>query len=73
LAASIRWVFSTPFGAPVEPDVKRIFAIAPASSAAKALATSWPGLFAVSSASRAAPGRLPVLLHPGSAHRVRTR
>ena len=27
LAASIRWVFSTPFGDPVDPDVKRIFAI----------------------------------------------
>jgi hypothetical protein len=26
LAASMRWVFSTPFGRPVEPEVNKIFA-----------------------------------------------
>ena len=34
----MRWVFSTPFGRPVEPDVKRIFATASQGTAAEACA-----------------------------------
>ena len=34
-AASIRWVFSTPFGVPVDPEVNRIFAIPSGSQAAE--------------------------------------
>jgi hypothetical protein len=36
LADSIRWVLSTPFGAPVDPEVKRIFATVSGRSAPKA-------------------------------------
>src|SRR5215510_5942824 len=36
---SMRWVLTTPFGVPVEPEVKRIFAIASGPMRAKASST----------------------------------
>jgi hypothetical protein len=41
LADSIRWVLSTPFGAPVEPEVNRIFATASGARGQAAGAVSW--------------------------------
>ncbi len=66
-AASIRWVLSTPLGAPVDPEVKRIFATASGPSAAKAASTSGPASVASRLASRCAPGLLPAEMIAGSA------
>ena len=66
LAASIRWVLSTPFGVPVEPEVNRIFAIESPVTAARAAATPGPGTVAMRSASRSAPGRAPVRTMAGT-------
>ena len=66
LADSIRWVLSTPFGVPVEPEVNRILAIASGASAAKAARTAGPGAVARSASSGSAPGRLPAPMTAGT-------
>jgi hypothetical protein len=66
LAASIRWVLRTPFGAPVEPEVNRILAIESPVTAAPAAATAGPGAVAMRSSSRSAPGRDPVRAMAGT-------
>jgi hypothetical protein len=45
-AQSIRWVFSTPFGPPVDPEVNRIFATVSGPTAAQAASTSALGAVA---------------------------
>src|SRR6185312_3143957 len=42
-AHSMRWVFTTPFGVPVEPDVNRIFAIVSGVTLANARSTATVG------------------------------
>ena len=59
-------MLSTPFGVPVEPEVNRIFAIASRPTASDAAVTAGPGLVAVSSPRRAAPGREPELTMAGT-------
>src|SRR5262249_43718396 len=44
LEQSMRWVLSTPFGNPVDPDVKRIFATVSGVTRARALSTADPGV-----------------------------
>ena len=62
------WVFRTPLGVPVEPEVNRIFATTPGPAEAKAAWTSAPGGVARSPASGSAPARWPVLtIMPGAA------
>ena len=56
-AASIRCVFSTPFGAPVEPEVKRIFAVRSGLRLAKAVRTASPGFVFIRTDSCSAPSR----------------
>jgi hypothetical protein len=58
-AASIRYVLSTPFGVPVDPEVNRIFATASGLSPSKAACTPGPGTVAHRSASSSAPGLVP--------------
>ena len=53
---SIRWVVTTPFGAPVDPDVSRIFATVSGPSAANARSTSACGAVAMRSSSASVPG-----------------
>ncbi len=60
LADSIRCVFSTPLGAPVEPDVNRILATASGAERAGRGRIAGPGTVASRAASRLAPGRWPV-------------
>ena len=67
LAASIRCVFSTPLGLPVEPEVKRIFAIPSGASPPNAAASPGPGRVAMRSASRRAPARSPAATMAGTA------
>ena len=55
----MRCVFSTPFGAPVEPEVNRIFAITSGLSVANAPRTASPGAVARSSPIVSAPARSP--------------
>ena len=66
LAVSIRCVFSTPLGIPVEPEVKRIFAIPSGASPANAAARPGPGAVAARSESRRAPGRSPAATIAGT-------
>src|SRR5260370_19043487 len=49
LTVSMRWVLITPLGVPVEPEVKRIFAMVPGPMPAKASSTSEPAFSGSSS------------------------
>jgi len=66
LAASIRWVFRTPFGVPVEPEVNKILATVSGPSPPNAAATSAPGAVASRSPSRSAPAGPPVATMAGT-------
>src|SRR5690348_16435299 len=63
----MRWVLSTPFGVPVEPEVNRILAMASGARRPKAASISGPGLLPVRSASRSAPVLIPWLMMAGTA------
>ncbi len=53
---SIRWVLITPFGVPVDPEVRRIFATVSGPSAVKVRSTSAWGSVASRSSSASVPG-----------------
>src|SRR5712691_1129779 len=65
--ASIRCVFSTPLGVPVEPEVKRILATASGAKATCAWFNADPGTVAIRSSSDRAPGRSPEVTMAGTA------
>jgi hypothetical protein len=62
-AASIWWVFSTPLGAPVDPEVNKILAMVSAVTAPNARATAPAGRTAVNSSGQVRAGTWPVLEH----------
>ena len=67
MAASIRWVFSTPFGVPVDPEVNRILATASGFRLANAAGTAGPGTVRARSPTTSAPGLRPRLTMAGTA------
>src|ERR1700753_2455885 len=66
LAASIRWVLSTPLGTPVDPEVNKILATLSGSTAADAAARVAPGRVASRRLNGSAPSRRPALTITGT-------